>query len=640
MQRPTNTIALLLFIITLANILLHYLAGSPIQANLFNADALYLPTLFSDLFSNGGSLKDWFLTPAPYFFPDYPIFLFAYLAWPTAYGQIIIFSLIQTLLTFLALRFLAQQVHSTAPLLIAATVSTLLVGLALKAGEPFALILNSAYHYGIFFVSIIFLALYIKSDEAKEQAASWANYLGLALLAFASTLSDNLFLVQTVAPLCMTHLLIQMIEHDFSLRRKRLPIIVAVSSILGSVSYGLVIENHTRPSIDIKPSSLMANLNEMSELIISILSNNPAYGVVFILYAGIALYILTRSLISGRKITPLDFAVIFSLASLCTTLGAIALTDLVITSRYLIPTLSWPIIIVTLLSNRYYPGKSTRYIILSASMFVVISISGDAYQLTKKNGLNHDFYPSEISCIDNHLAPLGLSYGISQYWDAKPIQLLSQTNLNIAQYLENLDEMHWITSGRYFRNYYDFAIFSEDSVPPNKLPSDILTRINGTPNRIVHCGRKSIHIYNKGGLRTKKFSAAGNTYTWKACELPTVIGTHTNACETYNEPNTSGYITFGPYEKLPAGQYAFEISYLSDAAPSDPTGSWDVVVALPQEAKILSSGVIHGTKGNINSIKGLFTLEPEFHMEKIEIRTLSLHNSSIKIKYLTLEKLE
>ncbi len=42
-----------------------YLAGGAFQNLLFNSDALYLPVLFKDIIQNGGSISDWYPTPAP-----------------------------------------------------------------------------------------------------------------------------------------------------------------------------------------------------------------------------------------------------------------------------------------------------------------------------------------------------------------------------------------------------------------------------------------------------------------------------------------------------------------------------------------------------------------------------------------------
>ena len=142
MNKSKNIFLFFLLTLSLANIFSSYISGSPIQSHLFNSDALYLPTLFSDIFQNNGRIKDWLLTPAPYFFPDYPAFMLAYLIGSTPYSQIILFALIQTTLTFFAIWFVASVTTKVNSFLAATTGLVVLVSLALSAGEPFVLILN------------------------------------------------------------------------------------------------------------------------------------------------------------------------------------------------------------------------------------------------------------------------------------------------------------------------------------------------------------------------------------------------------------------------------------------------------------------------------------------------------------------
>jgi hypothetical protein len=63
----------LMVVLTIVMAVLAYHAGDHYMAQLGNSDALYLPTLFKDVFQHGGSIQDWYLTPAPYFLPDYPL---------------------------------------------------------------------------------------------------------------------------------------------------------------------------------------------------------------------------------------------------------------------------------------------------------------------------------------------------------------------------------------------------------------------------------------------------------------------------------------------------------------------------------------------------------------------------------------
>jgi len=641
MNKSKNIFFLLLLALSLANIVAQYISGSSIQSHLFNSDALYLPTLFADILSNNGQINEWFLTPAPYFFPDYPMFLLAYLAGPTPYSQIIAFALIQTALTFFAIWLIARVTTNVNSFITASTALVILIWLALSAGEPFALILNSAYHYGAFLSSILLLALWIKfSNEEKIKRKIKFLFL-IAIIAYATTLSDNLFLLQFVAPLIATQALISMAERDFAFKNKIPLVILAICSLLGSISYKWVVENQTRYPTNIGIDKLSSNLKDIYELLQSATIGNPAFGFIFLLYVGIVLHSLTKIIRGEKESTKLYWLAIFSFLSLCATLGAVSLvTNLPITSRYLIPALSWPVIVVLIFLS-YRLRDRFFYLAIAITLLTLASMRWSSHHSIISNGINKQYYPEEISCIDNALEKENLHNGIAQYWDAKYLQNFSRLNLNVAQHFDNLGEMHWITSKKYFKQAYDFAIISENAAPPYKISSEALTRINGTPKLVETCGRKLVFMYGKDKMRVRKIVAVGDSYTWKACELPTRIGEKTADCEMKkNDSTQSGYLTFGPYEQLQTGQYTFEIAYSSAASKGKTAGDWDVVLALPKEAKVLNNGLITGTEGATEKVVGIFALDSGQDLEKIEIRTLARPNVDLKVIYLRVDRVQ
>ena len=182
-------------------------------------------------------------------------------------------------------------------------------------------------------------------------------------------------------------------------------------------------------------------------------------------------------------------------------MAASLITDFPVMPRYLIPVFSWPVVIVVLFLGHYL-GRRFVAVGTAVSVLAVVSLSASGYALARNNGLSGRLYASEISCIDDALEKEGLSNGIAQYWDAKYLQQFSRLDLSIAQYLETLEEMRWITSKRCFRESYDFAVVSEDAEPTYKISSDVLLKINRAPKRVVSCGSRSVYVYGKDKLRT------------------------------------------------------------------------------------------------------------------------------------------
>ncbi|MCW8919105.1 MAG: hypothetical protein OQL08_09870 [Gammaproteobacteria bacterium] len=658
MKNKSNLVILALLIISMANIFASYLAGHSFHSYLFNSDALYLPTLFSDLFSNGGNISDWYLTPAPYFFPDYILFFLAYLLGPSTYSQVAIFSIAQPVLTFFAIWFLVNQASKSGGFKCAATASIGLVWLALNYDELFSLslsrahhynetfvfFLTSAHHYGIFLSSIVFVALWIRHENKKEKSIKSILFLTISILAFLSALSDNLFIVQTMLPFVATAILADIATRDFSVKKAFLALIPVFFGVSGSASYELFVENVTRHPVKIGVENAFHNLNDIYTIFHTGILKNPIYDVLFVIYLGVVIYscysLIKKSSARGAP-RRLAWLALFSFLSFCSTLVAVILiTDITVTTRYFIPLFSWPVIIVTLFLSHYF-CRQFFIISITISVLAVISLSFGTTKLIRTTGLSDRYYPNKIACIDDALEEARVVNGIGQYWDAKYIKNFSKLNLNIAQYSENLGEMRWITSKKYFKQSYGFAIISEKAEPPYKISTEELLRINGTPERVVKCGDKSLYIYGKQKLRTRKIVNAGDFYQWKACELPSVIGKKASECEMQKKDvSQSGYVTFGPYEQLPSGRYAFEIAYSSAEKTKDTAGDWDVVLAIPNESEILKNGPLAGTDGTIVKIKGEFTLHANRNMEKIEIRTLAHQDMELKVSYIKVTRVE
>jgi hypothetical protein len=649
LENQKHIIAFALLFSSLVNVIVFYLGGHSFRGYLVeNSDILYLPTLFSDLISKGGRISDWFLTPAPYFFPDYPTYLIAYILGSGTYSRIAIFSVAQTILTFCAIWLLAKRVSQSEALIHAVTITIGLIWLALSAGEPFVILLASASHYGSFISAIIFAALWIQYKTPREQPGKGGLLSVMCILAFLSTLSDNFFIVQVTVPFVATAILVELADSDVPIRQGRarliaawvllalvvpalmyrmpipppvinvawssavddqqratlearfhltggdfrggrlwtyqigdttranvgalvshpavedtqhidrrsfavdrasgplwravstLPIglvvstfavlgwafisgiwsdlrqrlsittkvfvlLPAVFSALGSISYNFVVANPTRypPSIGLEKT--YGNLTDLYVGIQRTVTNNLAYGIVLVGYLGVVMFLLYGRIgRSTNKNYPRQLAwlAVFSSLSLCATLTAASLvTDFPVMPRYLIPAFSWPVVIVVLFLGHYL-GRRFFAVGTVVSALAVVLLTSSSYKLAHNNGLSARFYPSEISCIDDALEKEGLRNGIAQYWDAKYLQQFSRLDLTIAQYLENLEEMKWITSKRYFRDSYDFAIIAEDAEPTYKISSEALLRINGSPKQVVSCGNRSVYIYGKDKLRT------------------------------------------------------------------------------------------------------------------------------------------
>ena len=74
-----------------------------------NSDTLTLPALFKNLVFEGGKYSDWYLSAAPYFFPDILLFFILSFIFSNFYIVMGIFAIIQHIILFFGIYFLSKE---------------------------------------------------------------------------------------------------------------------------------------------------------------------------------------------------------------------------------------------------------------------------------------------------------------------------------------------------------------------------------------------------------------------------------------------------------------------------------------------------------------------------------------------------
>lgn len=510
MEKPwRNILALACWGASCAALLDILSAGHPVQAHLVHSDALYLPVLFADVLEHGGRLRDWFLTPAPYFFPDMPLYWLAWLGSDGIARQTTSFALLQSILTALALYAVAHQVLSRNRLLAAATLATLFIWLGLHAGDPFVRMFGSAHHYGAFVAALLLMAAWLRQEGQDTPGLAAPMAVAIAALVFLSTLSDALFLAQTVIPLLAALLICR---QDAPRPRLRLRgfLLLFVPAFAAMLSYKLVVAHPTRYSTRASLSALPGNLAEIGRIGDGLFGQRPLLALALLLSLGLGL-ICMASLARRRPLLslprPLQMLAAFALLSFGATVSAMLLSKNVMpVPRYLIGALAWPLVAGGCVLAHML-GERWRYPSLLPCAVLASLLATQACRVNTVHDTDHYFYPEQIACIDRALAAAGARHGIAQYWDAKRLQALSLRSLSLAQYTDTLEPMKWITSERFFRTSYDFAIIAEHEAPSFRLPRDRITAINGEPRQVLGCGDRTILLYPAGQLRTSATGA-------------------------------------------------------------------------------------------------------------------------------------
>jgi hypothetical protein len=498
--------ALFLPLFAIACIAVHYLTGHELRGTLLHADALYLPALFDDLLHRGGRLADWYLTPAPYYFPDLPLYLIAYWLGPDGYSQIIIFAALQCGLLLLAAQVFARELDVDAALPCAALSVVVLAGLALSNQDPFVLLLSSAFHFGTFVSAVFFAAAWVRFERTGARGALWAA----CALAFLTTLSDSLFLLQAALPLACAGAARVLLERDYLAgrrRRRALPWALLGAAFLGHQGYKLLVMNRTRYSAHMDLAHVGANLRALNAIALKLWDALPLFMLCWLAFLGLALACAVR--LAWRRAAPfgmphqLAWMLVFWLVSAA---GALALWLLVynipVMARYFIAVACWPVLLAPLVAACLLRSRAVPAALLAA-LAACAAIGTATARQSSAHPLQTDYYTEDVACIDRALALLDLHHGIAQYWDAKSIQYFSRNGITLAHYDDQLEESRWITSKRNFRPAYDFALVGPPRPAPYNIPAGRLEALNGKPASEVRCGPYTLLLYGRDRMKVR-----------------------------------------------------------------------------------------------------------------------------------------
>jgi hypothetical protein len=116
--------------------------------------------------------------------------------------------------------------------------------------------------------------------------------------------------------------------------------------------------------------------------------------------------------------------------------------------------------------------------------------------------------------------------------------------------------------------------------------------------------------------------------TWPGKILPTVVG-QIDGSTMSAARDSQGYLTFGPYTAVEAGDYHYRITYSAEAARGLKVASWDITNSETQPAAVLNQGDLFGTDGQREVLEIKFNHARAY--EKIEARTFTLGVAPIRI---------
>lgn len=326
--------------------------------------------------------------------------------------------------------------------------------------------------------------------------------------------------------------------------------------------------------------------------------------------------------------------------------------------RYFLPTIlipvffGWPFLIAgcpwgqTAIRQRCF-----RYG-LSGIILVLFLMTGTVARLENIAALRElrDYYPPFAQCIDQGAALNNLHYGLTQYWDAKYLSLLSRRQLRFVQVRHSLHKgivvEHFINNLNWYNANADFVITEDQQTGLRAIQSTKIIQQFGEPaNQFVCYDRngveRKIFVYNR--LEDRAFQQQYLTHFLKhfpAAELPSQIGEIVGTSRQIHNGHP-GYLTYGPYVELFIGDYLFELQYESSLQQSSPIAEWDVFLhpaetspsAETSSPKILAKWAI--TEQGNHLVTGNFSIREQ---GKIEIRTFYKGSGTFKVNSLLIKR--
>jgi len=556
---------------------------------LLNADALYLPALYQDLMLHGGSLSQWSLPPAPYFFPDMALYFSLNALSGNTLSSVFLYGGVQLLL--LAVTFAC----SYRPLLPAAqqawhwaTLSLLLILLALSSGyvpELISLVL-SGYHGGAAVAAMGLLALIL---HWLKQPGSKVIPLLILLLLTLSTASDLLIVPQLTAPLLAALVLLTLLRQQSWLALVKQSAILLVATLLGQLLGKALTPTETLHSyVQIDLALLQLHGERLLTLGQLMASESPLYLLALLLTPLLAIAGACQGW--KQQKAALLMASLFVLLSLASAL-LLALLFGKTAPRYLIPALLmpfWllPIALARLTSPAQAPRLALGSMMVSGGM--IVSVHGVAAPT-----LPTQYYPDDIACLDRYADRQQLKAGLADYWQEKRINLFSQQSLQMLQVTPELRLRNWINSRRHYgRDDVQFILDDGGQSSAYRLQPAATLQASGQ----TECGRWTISRYPAHQLShwlqqdpavlASLLQQPGQQVQIPAARLPSAIADSARGTSRISIQQR-GHLSFGPYIPLTSGNYRFDFELDSLGSQADVQLSWDLVT--PQ-GKTLAAG--------------------------------------------------
>ncbi len=492
----------------------------------YNGDSIVLP-LVQQSIARGDPFR-WVFSTQSFLFPEAVIYGLSYAVSQGTRAALTINAVLNVAFIYLCFRALVGQLLPAAIKRGAATgiatfLSLLFLGMVLaerhaevnQSGLATPLLLTT-YYYGATLSSLILLVLVSWSTRgftegaAKRSILCWASLLALAVSGL-TTFSDPLFVVQGVAPLLVTLVVIAALG---LLRWTSVPV-VAAPTIVG-VALGFVARrvwtNLFPVSLTqyVAPANMTASIHKLHEAFDLMLASAPntvelCTVAVLVLIAVICAVKAVRQRV-GHELSQASggsvFINVFVSVSAVSLVAGTVLTGTT-TPRYLQPITVYSVLVMIPLAlalSKRIPLRSWRSPISGRPVLIGFGVvalltAGGALVVSPKvaaavSGAGYRY----TDCLDHFLAGSSAN-GVGTYWASRPLDLYGNHEGVVLQVSADLTPFRWMTNlGAYADRHFSYVVIdSSQLIPVGSLES------LGAPSQVVTC--PDYQIWDYAGTR-------------------------------------------------------------------------------------------------------------------------------------------
>jgi len=497
-------ISLTCYVLAIAWLAYNYLNGRIDNNLFFNSDALYLPSLFRNIFLEGKQFSDWMLAPSSVLFPDGIFFSLAYILSKDATIQILVFAIIQSIVFFLcATALLSTFLRRIDAATYSALISSNAIFMGIYGTDPHGLSFISVFHFGSLLSYILLTLAFVEFNTAKSGPRKYKYGVFAFSISALSVFSDHLIILHFIAPTLIIGIL-------YYLNKSKNKAVLYFSAILiGSTVLALALETTLLKNLGRLDYEVgFGSITNKSAILASWVANKPSLTQASLLLLPVSLIVSFAFLKASREITgrlaaKQELLAYSVLASTLTALLVTGLSNRDFTIRYLLPFIFLPpLFLFALISTKY-----SRYL----SIAILLS-SFLAFLKTPEVETNPEkSYHAVVDCIDRLTAKHNSPRGMAEYWDAIPINVFSKTGLNVVPVQADTAPTKWMYNTQDYIGKFSFAILSNDTSDMRHtiFRTSVIKRLAKKPLE-YQCGNKTVLIFDNETLSLPQISALSN----------------------------------------------------------------------------------------------------------------------------------